>query len=188
MKRAFIIHGWSSNSEDGWFPWLKLELEKEGFQVTIPTMPNTDSPDITEWVNHLKQIALYTDDETVFVGHSIGCQTILRYLEGLESEAKVRGAVFVGGWFTLMNLETEDEKTIAHPWLETPINFDLVKQHTKNFTAIFSDTDPVVPLENKDLFEVNLNAQTIVENDKGHFTGSEGVVELPSVLKAVLDL
>ena len=29
MKRVFIIHGWDGYPEEGWFPWLKEELEKE---------------------------------------------------------------------------------------------------------------------------------------------------------------
>ena len=29
MKRAFIIHGWDGYPAEGWFPWLKRELEKK---------------------------------------------------------------------------------------------------------------------------------------------------------------
>jgi hypothetical protein len=32
-KRVFIIHGWEGYPEEGWFPWLKKELEKG----TIPS-------------------------------------------------------------------------------------------------------------------------------------------------------
>ena len=27
MQRVFIIHGWDGYPEEGWFPWLKKELE-----------------------------------------------------------------------------------------------------------------------------------------------------------------
>ena len=50
-----------------------------------------------------------------------------------------------------MNLNTDEEKEIAKPWLETPIDFAKVKQHTKKFFAVFSDNDDVVPQENKNL-------------------------------------
>ncbi|MEK7531450.1 MAG: alpha/beta hydrolase, partial [Patescibacteria group bacterium] len=87
-----------------WFPWLKTELEKNGFQVHVPAMPESAEPKIEAWVSHLSKIVGDVDKNTYFVGHSIGCQTILRYLETLPADKKVGGATFVAGWFTLMNL------------------------------------------------------------------------------------
>src|SRR3990167_4632162 len=185
-KRAFIIHGWDGYPVEGWFPWLKTELEKNGFQVQVPAMPEPAEPKIEAWVSHLSKVVGDVDENTYFVGHSIGCQTILRYLESLHADKKVGGATFVAGWFTLMNLETHEEKEIAPPWLETPIDFDKVKQHTKKFFAVFSDDDEVVPQENKKLFEERLDAKITTESGKGHFSGSDGVKELPVILEAIL--
>ncbi len=70
---------------------------------------------------------------------------LAHYLEGLPIDKKVGGAVFVAGWLTSPNLETEEEKEIAKPWIETPIDFEKVKQHTKKFFAIFSGDDEVIP-------------------------------------------
>ena len=33
-KRVFIAHGWDGYPEEGWFPWLKKELETKGFEVS----------------------------------------------------------------------------------------------------------------------------------------------------------
>ncbi len=126
------------------------------------------------------------NENTYFVGHSIGCQTILRYLESLPADKKVGGVNFVAGWFTLMNLETDEEKEIAKPWLETPIDFEKVKQHTEKFFVVFSDDDEVVPQENKKLFGEWLGAKIATEHAKGHFSGSDGVKELPVILEAIL--
>ena len=188
MKRIFIVHGWDGNPEEGWFPWLKKELEAKGFEVSVPQMPKPSEPKIEAWVPHLSKIAGEVDEDTFFVGHSIGCQTILRYLESLSVDKKVGGAAFVAGWVTLMNLETDEEKEIASPWLTTPIDFEKVKQHTKKFFAVFSDNDEVVPQENKRLFEERLSAQIAIEHNKGHFSGSDGVTELPIVLEKILEL
>ena len=187
-KRAFIIHGWDGYPDEGWFPWLKAELEKNGFQVQVPVMPEPAEPKIEAWVSHLSKIVGDVDENTFFVGHSIGCQTILRYLESLPADKIVGGAIFVAGWFTLTNSETEEEKRIGKPWLETPIDFEKVKQHTKKFFAVFSDDDEVVPQENKKLFEEKLGAKTAIEHGKGHFSGSDGVKELSSVLEEILSL
>ena len=185
-KRVFVIHGWGGNPQEGWLPWLKRELENKDFAVEIPLMPDTENPKIETWIPYLAEIVGNTDENTYFVGHSIGCQTILRYLESLPGNKKIGGAVFVAGWFNLMNLG-EDEKKIAKPWIVVPINFEKIKQHSTKFIAIFSDNDDVVPFENKKLFEQKLNAQTITEHQKGHFSGGDGITKLPVVLNAVLE-
>lgn len=186
QKRVFIIHGWDGYPEEGWFPWLRRELEENKFTVFIPAMPNPEAPEINGWINHLSDIVGDPDENTFFVGHSIGCQTILRYLEKLPVDKKIGGAVFVAGWFTLMNLQTDDEIRTAKPWIEEKIDFNKIKTHTNKFIAIFSDDDDVVPLENKKLFEDNLSAETSIENSKGHFSGSDGITKIQSVLDAIL--
>lgn len=183
QKRVYIIHGWDEHPKDCWLPWLKNELGNKRFEVSIPAMPNTEEPKIEEWVSHLLSLAPDPDENTYFVGHSIGCQAILRYLEKLDNK-KIGGVVFVAGWFTLTNLETEEERKIADPWLKTPIDFEKVKNAAGNIIAIFSDNDPFVPLEeNKKLFSEKLSAKIIIENNKGHFTGEDGIFELPIVLR-----
>src|SRR3989338_5705049 len=120
MKRVFIVHGWGGSSHSGWQPWLKTALEKLGYQVFCPDMPDTDTPIIDKWVNHLAETVGVPDSETFFIGHSIGCQTILRYLETIDTP--VGGAVFVAGWFNLENMESDEEKETAGPWIETLMN------------------------------------------------------------------
>ena len=145
MKKIILVHGWGGSPKDNWFPWLKKELKKNGFQVKALTMPNTDEPKIEEWVPFLAKQVKKTNKNTYFVGHSIGCQTIMRYLE--KTKGKVGGIIFTAPWFNLKNLEPE-EKPIAKPWLKTVIDYRKVISHTNKIFAIFSDNDPVVPVKN----------------------------------------
>ncbi len=186
MKRVFIIHGWGGNSEESWFPWLKKELEQRKFKVIVPNMPNSKIPKIDAWVSHLTENIGKADKNTFLVGHSIGCQAIMRYLEQLSPKEKIGGAVLVAGFFTLIGLTTK-EKPIAKPWLENSIDFKKVKEHCSNLTVILSDNDSYVPLEeNKLKFEKELNAKVIVKHNLGHFSGENGITELPSALQEIL--
>ena len=188
MKRAYIIHGWGADPNCNWQPWLKKELEKNNFKVEVPAMPNTDEPKIESWVKKLKEIVGKADEETYFIGHSIGCQTILRYFEGLKG--KVGGAVFVAGWFNLTKeaMPSKVEEKIAKPWLEREINLEKVKKVCDKIVAIFSDNDPYVDLEeNKAAFE-KLNAEIVVEKNKGHLDDDSKTTKLQSALDAVLKL
>lgn len=186
MKKIIMIHGWGGGPEGGWLDWLKKKLEETGWKVEAPEMPDTDEPKIDLWVNKLKDVAesIGADKDTYFVGHSVGCQTILRYLEKLPKDKKVGGAVFVAGWFTLKGLEDE-EKEIAKPWVETPINFEKVKKHNDKFIAIFSDNDPYVPLSDEKLFRKDLNAKTMILNDQEHFNE---IIEFNEVLNSLLEI
>lgn len=189
-KRVFIIHGWEGFPEEGWFPWLKKELEDRGFTVQVPTMPDTAEPKMETWVPFLANLVGKPDEETFLVGHSIGCQTILRYLDSIkEEDVKIGGIVLVAGWIhKLANLYSEDELRIAKPWIETPIDFENVKKHTKNVFAVFSDNDEFVTLDNVDLFKEKLGAKTAVEHAMGHFSQETGIKELPVVLEELLKM
>ena len=190
MKRVFIIHGWDGYPEESWFPWLKKELEERGFNVFVPQLPEADLPKIDKWVLELSKSVGVPDGETYFVGHSIGCQTIVRYLESLSAEVKVGGVIFVAGFFKrLTNLEDdEDVRKTAKQWLETPIDFSKVGMHVLKSVAVFSDNDQFVPLDNQDDFKNKLGSKIIIEHDKGHFNTKAGVIELPVVLEELLKM
>src|SRR3989344_4113624 len=177
QKRAFIVHGWSGSP-------------KKEFKVFVPHMPDTDNPQIEAWVDALRRIVGEPDNDTYFIGHSIGCQTILRYLESLPDNVKVGGAIFVAGWFNLTKEVTGDpeQNKIAKPWLSTKINFSKVLKHTKKFTAIFSNNDPYVPLTDSKIFKAKLKAKTIIEKKQGHFTQDDNIKKVPVVIKELLNL
>ncbi len=181
MKRAVIIHGWGGSPKGAWIPWLKKELESRNIFVETPAMPNTDSPEIQHWVEHLAKF-VDAEDENILIGHSIGCQTILRYLE--NSEAKIIGVVLVAGWTALSEEITRnpDEMEIARPWIETPIDFKRVKQKADKFVSIFSDNDPYVPEDNWEKFKEL--GEVMIEHGKGHIEDSKE----PKVLEAVLNI
>ena len=192
QNKVFIIHGWDGYPEEGWFPWLKTSLEKAGSAVFIPAMPDTEKPTIDAWVNFLAMAVGQPDLNTFFVGHSIGCQAILRYLAGLPAGVKVGGAILVAPWMKLdqatIEEEGEEAVAIARPWIETPIDFSKVNTHLNAVTVIFSDNDPFVPLDQAEFFRLELKAKVIIEKNKGHFSGSDNVKVLPSALKELAEL
>ena len=186
MKQIYLIHGWGgSDSSEGWFGWLKKELKKRDIEITVFNMPNTECPKIEEWVGFLKKNIKNIDEETCFLGHSIGCQAILRYLEKLPENTKIGGCIFIAGFFNLLESAyvNEEEREIAKPWIETPIDFEKVKNHTKNFLAIFSDNDDCVPVSDSEIFKEKLNAEIIIKNNEGHFNETQEIKEIIDFIK-----
>ena len=179
--KAYIIHGWEGHPNNCWFPWLKKELERLGYEVVIPSMPNPSVPVMEDWIKTLQYI-LKPDKDTILIGHSIGCQTILRYLETID--IKIKACYFVAGWFTLdLHLDPDEAKQIAKPWIETPINFNKIKNNCNSFTVFLSTNDEWVNYkEHKKLFENNLNAKVIIEKDKDHY---DKLKQIPSLINEI---
>ncbi|MDP1694340.1 MAG: alpha/beta hydrolase [Candidatus Woesearchaeota archaeon] len=184
MKKVILVHRWDGNPSADWYPWLKEEVEKKNIHVFIPEMPEPSKPKIEKWVSFLKKEIKDVDEETFFVGHSIGCQTIMRYIETLEEKTKIGGVLFVAGFFLATKLETEEEREIAKPWLERPIDTTKVKKKVKQIKAIFSDNDPFVPVSNAKQFQEKLGAKTLIEKKQGHFNDDTA----PIVLKILLEM
>lgn len=184
MNKIYIVHCWDGTKDDGWYPWIDKQLLNEKNIVYRFNMPNTTAPSIDEWVSFLNSKVESLDEHTFFVGHSIGCQTIMRYLQ-TKSVCKIGGILFVAPWLELLDFAIEDEESynVAKPWLNTKIDFEKVKQFTNNINCIFSDNDYFVSLDQKDKFEKLLDAKTIVVSGKGHISQDDGVYELKEILE-----
>ena len=184
MRRVIIVHRWDATPQSDWYPWLKKELERKGYKVLVPRMPRTDVPKIKLWVSHLRNVVETLDTNTYFVGHSIGCQTIMRYLQAIKNP-KIGGAVFVAGWFVLKNLEDKEAETIAEPWMRRNLKFSKLKKLFRGKLKVFlSSNDPYnCAKENKAAFTKKLGARVIVKKNKGHFTADTGITKLPETLR-----
>lgn len=185
MKKVIVVHGWDGSPGEGWFPWLKDELKQKKIEVKIPEMPEPDFPKIQPWVDKLKLAVGNVDEEMVFVGHSIGCQAILRYLASLPEGTRVNKVILVAPW-TRLNEETladEDTFEVAGPWMSKEIDWDSVRSKALEFVAIFSKTDPYVPISEREIFQKELDAEIILMEGPGHLGGEDGLEELPQILE-----
>ena len=187
MKKAIIVHGWDGSPQEPMHMWIKRELEKKGYNVIAPKMPNPEAPEINSWISKLKNEVGEIDGNTTFIGHSIGCQTILRFLEIVNFKGKVN-TIFIAGWFKLDGLEKEGKEVedIARPWLTTQINFDKIKQKINKLVVFLSSNEPYNFVDyNKKIFEENLNAKVIILKNKGHFREDDRVKQLPEILQFI---
>lgn len=170
-----------AGAQGDWRPWLKSELEKFGYEVLLPDMPDIDTPVIEKWVGKLIDVVGVPDSNTYFIGHSIGCQTILRYLETID--APIGGALFVAGWFNLENLEDKETEEIARSWLETPIDIKKVKAVLPKSTLVISDNDPFGAFEENKKKFIELGSKIVVLDGAGHITKEDGFSNAPILVE-----
>ena len=183
MKRVVIIHCWGGYPEYCWYPSVKRELEREKFQVTVPAFPETKAPKLKAWLPKLREVVGEPNEKTFLVGHSVGCITILRYLESLSQDQKMGGIVLVAGFTDNLGFGE------LNNFFTTPVDFKEIKKHCPKFIAIHSDNDPYVPLKHGDIFKEKLGAKVIIRHNAGHFSGEEdNCVELPEVVSNIKEL
>lgn len=194
MKRVFLIHGFEGRPDNHWFPWLSLELKANGFEVSAPQMPTgtriyadkerrwTQMPRVKEWLAFLREYVGKPNKNTYFVGHSLGCVTIARYLAELPPKVNIGGAVFVAGFSGRLDIPEIRE------FYELPFDAEKAIEHCGKSVMIFSDNDSYVPMEKSLQMARQCGAKTILERGKGHFTAEDGVTAVPSVLSALLKM
>jgi predicted alpha/beta hydrolase family esterase len=178
MARVIIVHGFKGKPDTNWKPWLKNELEKVGISAEIPEMPNTDNPNADEWVRKLSDTIGQPDQQTYLVGHSLGCITILRYLEELDKGQKIGGCVFVAGFTGRFHGYAGGHDS----FFDHDLDWKAIKDHCYQLVAIHSENDGSVASEQLKLFKEKLDAETILVNGMGHFGSADNVYEVPLVL------
>lgn len=191
MKRVVIVHYWDGNPKYCWYTTTKKRLEDIGFEVNVPEMPDTHFPKLSSWLPKLKETIGRPDMDLYLVGHSLGCITILRYLEQLKDNEKIGGVVFVAGFTDdLRNVDpVEDE---LKNFFETPILWNKIKPKANKFVVIHSDNDPYVSIKYGDIFKDKLGAELVIKHNMGHFSGPlddpTSITSLPDVSEQILKI
>ena len=195
MKNAVVVHGWGGNSQGNWFPWLKAELEKQGFKVSVPDFPNAQNPVLSEWLHYFNK-SVTVDAETILIGHSLGVAFILRFLEylSLHSENEIprlpSGARNDKKKIKAAFLVAAFDRSLGIPEIEnfinTSFNWEKIKSSCDRFTVINSDNDPYIPLQiGKDLAK-NLDTELIIEHNAGHIDNPDGLLGYPKLLNFIV--
>ncbi len=187
MARVFLIHGWTGTNKQDFFPWAKQTLQDKGYEVFAPEMPDTNNPKIKDWLQKLEETVGELKEDDIFIGHSLGCQAILRFLE--TKNGKVDRVILIAGAQKLSKkaIPLPEDEEIFSPWRDTPINFNKLRNMANKYIAVYSDNDPWVLLdENKGIYKKELNAEVFIEKGKGHFMETEGGVKEIQLLERLL--
>jgi predicted alpha/beta hydrolase family esterase len=183
MKKVIIVHGYTGYPDKNWFPWLRSDLEKLGILVEVPEMPNTNQPKLEEWLPHLQQTIGVPNIDTFLVGHSLGCPTILRYLESLDDNQQVGGSLLVAGFAEpLPHLPKLDGFT-SDAW-----KYSYTQSRTKKLTIINSDDDEAVPFFNAEHVRDRFNAKLVTVHGAGHINEKSGYKKAPFILDELKEM
>ncbi|MBI2009575.1 MAG: serine hydrolase family protein [Candidatus Chisholmbacteria bacterium] len=166
MKRVVILHGWTGHSQKNWFPWLKAKLEKNGYVAYVPDLPNSYFPKLKPWLRTLRETIGIPDKNLILIGHSLGAVTVLRYLETLPQDKKIKAAILVAG-FLSSDVKIDSKELVA--FLTPPWSWPKIRRSSNQFFVINSDNDPYIPVSEARLLAQNLHQKLILQKNQGHF-------------------
>lgn len=179
IERVVVMPRWGGTAESDWYPWLRERLAGWAGAVDVLDLPDRGAPVIERCVEVIEAaVPDATLGSTLLVGHSVGCQAMLRFLARRPAGVVAGGTLCVAGWWTV----DAPWPTIV-PWIETPLAVERVRRAAGGVVVVLSDDDPFTADHemNAGLWVARLGA--VVQRVAGgrHFNGA---VE-PAVLDAL---
>lgn len=173
-----IIHGYMAGPQDHWFGWLAGQLEAQGISTGVPTLPESSAPHRGTWGLAVGEAVGRPDEQTIAVGHSLGCLSILRHLQSLDGPWRLGALVLVAGFLEPLPALPELDDYIADGCDTTRLAGRIDK-----LVVVRSDDDPLVPAGHTDRLATALATRAHVVPGAGHFLADDGVTRLPVVME-----
>lgn len=173
MKQAIILQGWYQKPDSNWYSWLKNKLEENGYTVFLPDLPtmHSDMPDMQKQLEYIKEHVSF-DQNTIVIGHSIGCLLAMR----LAEEFSFAKMLLIAGWD--FNDLTKEHQLF---W-STPIDHKKIKENVKEIYCISSDNDPYMTAFTVEAMAQRFGGKFLLLKGKGHFVDENNVKEIPEIL------
>ncbi len=177
--KYFLIHGSFGNPNENWFPWLKEYLEQKGNEVFIPTFPTPQNQSLESWTEVFHFYKKHIDENTIFIGHSLGPAFILSILENLDFE--IKKCIFVSGFLGLIGNPEFDK--INKTFTTKEFDWNKIKANCSEFIMFNSDNDPYVSLENSLKLAKNLEIEIKIIKNGEHINESAGFNKFEKILE-----
>ena len=175
---VYIIHGYTASSRSNWFPWLKDQFDSADVKVHLLDMPDSMNPKLDKWMDHLMDHVREVNENTIFIGHSLGCITSLKFI--IEKKQRIKGIILVSGFIDSTPLPKLQE------FVEEKLDCDAVKKLVGKRVTITAKDDDIVPYEYSKEMASALDTDFYLLKEGKHFIDRDGYIDLP-VVKAELN-
>ncbi len=135
-----LIHGFEGSPNGIFFPWLRKELEKRGYAVQAPALPNAKHPNLEEQISYVLKTVKF-DENTIVFGHSLGSVVALKTVERLGHP--VKKLILAAGFArapSLRGKKRDYEKTF-----DWKFDFGKIKRNAGKIVILSDSSDMVVP-------------------------------------------
>lgn len=141
-KTALIIHGFGTNATECFYPWLKASLEKLGYAVELPNLPNPTDPNCEEQVQYI--LDNYPSKKDLIIGHSYGAPVAMKLVE--ELDYKIDSLVLVSGFIDANFNDGDEDIELLEKSCDWNFNFSDIKSKA-NVYLLRPNLDTAVTLQ-----------------------------------------
>lgn len=138
---ALILHGWQGSQGPHWQRWLAPELERAGWTVRFPALPDPMTPALGAWratlADELAALAAGPPGERVVICHSLGCILWLHHVAARRTDAPAVDRV-------LLNAPPGPLGELPS-FFPVPLDRDAVAAAARSTRLVCSDDDPYCP-------------------------------------------
>lgn len=175
-----ILPGWQSGPEDNFYTWLSESLKARGKSVQIYKYKSPEEHSEADIVADLLA-NLRVDENTVLIGHSLGCVMALKFLERFNKP--VAKLVLAGGFITP---KFKDKRRPFEKTFNWQFDARTVKKNVRELVILHDDTDPIVPLKSAQEMQAAFGGKLVrFTAQKPHIKGKEEPEVLAAVLPAI---
>lgn len=181
MKKAVLLHGTDGSPDASWLPWLRVELEKKGFNVWVPLLPENHTPNRERYESFLHKSG-WDFSENLLIGHSSGATTALNLLMS-EWFPKVRKTILVGTFLNerlLPGIEWYEPGQFDDLFPKNGFDTGAIRKKSDHFSFIHGDNDGYCALEDTKEFAEQVNGDLVVVQNGRHLSSNR--TELPEIL------
>jgi len=174
---VILIHGYNGSSDNHWFPYIQDELEKLGIEVFAPQMPEEHT--LEKWLPALEDLKSKVNENTIIIGHSLGCPAILNLLPKLEKA--VHGIVLVAGFGKKVEGEDDDRVNELNEFVKD-LPWKKIRKNAGEIKIYESTNDRRMTLEISAHLGVMLQSPVEFVENAGHFCAKDGYEKFPKLL------
>ncbi len=180
MANFILIHSTGGSPGEVFYPWLRKELERRGYKVYAPFFPTPIGQTLERWMKEFEPYWQQVNEETIFIGRSIGAPFVLRLLE--KSPAKVKAAALVCGFCSDLGLD--EFRQLTDSFIKGGFNWSRIRKNCGRFFIYNSDNDRFIPAGKGEELAKNLGAKLMLVKGADHFF----MDEFPQLLEDISGL
>ena len=186
MKRAIILHGTDgSPTELEWRGWLEETLERSGYEVFFPQLPDCHRPNLKAYDDFLQKSG-WDFSGNILVGHSSGATATLHLLQQ-DWFPKVEATILVGVFLNeqlLVNAPWYTKGQFDHLFVDT-LNINVIKTKSNKFYFVHGDDDPYCDFTQARMLCEDLGGEFITMEGAGHIAKTAAIPTLPLLQEAL---
>jgi predicted alpha/beta hydrolase family esterase len=123
----------------------------------------------------------FFNDETVFIGHSLGASFVANFIA--KNELKAKKLILVSGLYQNIGIKEFDD--LNQTFFKKPKMLLKLKSQVKNIEAIFGNDDPYLTQEILNDFADLCGAKKTIITGGGHLNEASGYLAFPLLIDII---